>query len=157
MTMSDPSMKKLKYIKTKIMKSSTGCMLGILTQDLKIPGKLFLKSESRTSVTFKLQFLILAIYQGFGFQKCFYRNFQFYRRDPNACSWKAQLEITRSWKLLSQKVRNEIGKNEVGKFEAKLKKSLLLYCIQNFPISIGSTNLVPSNLNGKFLTSDFLT
>ena len=30
---------------------------------LKIPEKTFLKSESRTSVTFKLQFLILAIYQ----------------------------------------------------------------------------------------------
>ena len=30
---------------------------------LKIPGKAFLKSESRTSVTFKLLFLTLAIYQ----------------------------------------------------------------------------------------------
>ena len=32
------------------------------------------------------------------------------------CSWKGQLENTRSWK-----VRNEIGKNEVGKFEPKLE------------------------------------
>ena len=30
---------------------------------LKIPGKVFFKSESRTSVTFKLQFLTLYIYQ----------------------------------------------------------------------------------------------
>ena len=35
----------------------------IPTVKLKIPGKLFLKSESRTSVTFKFYFLTLAIYQ----------------------------------------------------------------------------------------------
>ena len=34
----------------------------IPTAKLKIPGNAFLKSESRTSVTFKLQFLTLSIY-----------------------------------------------------------------------------------------------
>ena len=35
----------------------------IPTVKLKNPGKSFLKSESRTSVTFKLKFLALAVYQ----------------------------------------------------------------------------------------------
>ena len=40
------------------------CMLvRIPTAKLKIPGKAFLKSETRTSVTFKLKFLTLAFYQ----------------------------------------------------------------------------------------------
>ena len=38
-------------------------MARIPTVKLKIPGKAFSKSESRTSVTFKLQFVTLAIYQ----------------------------------------------------------------------------------------------
>ena len=47
-------------------------------------------------------------------------------RSWDACSWKRQLEQTRSWKFLSSKVRNEIWKCEVEKFEPKLKKCLLL-------------------------------
>ena len=39
------------------------------------------------------------------------------------CSWKGQLEKTRKWKVLSWKVRNEIGKIEVGEFAAKLESS----------------------------------
>jgi len=35
----------------------------IPTVKLRIPGKAFLKSETRNSVRFKLEFLILAIYQ----------------------------------------------------------------------------------------------
>ena len=38
-------------------------LIRIPTVKLKIPGKAFLKSESRTSVTFKLKFLTLAIYR----------------------------------------------------------------------------------------------
>ena len=45
----------------------------------------------------------------------------YFQRDT--CSWKGQLEKTRSWKDLSWKVRYEIGKNEVGKFAAKLESS----------------------------------
>ena len=33
---------------------------------------------------------------------------------------------TRTWKFLSSKVRNEIGKNEIGKFEPKMEKFVLL-------------------------------
>ena len=33
------------------------------------------------------------------------------------------MERTRSWKLISWKVQNEIGKIEVGKFEPKLESS----------------------------------
>ena len=33
------------------------------------------------------------------------------------------MEKSRSWKVLSLKVRNEIGKIEVGKFEPKLESS----------------------------------
>ena len=58
-----------------------------------------------------------------------------------ACSLKGQLEKTSSWKFSSQKVRNEMGKNEVGKI------FITLYC----GISI------LSNLNGKFIPSDFIT
>ena len=48
------------------------------------------------------------------------------------CSWKGQLEKPSSSKLLSWKVRDEIGKNEVGKF-------LIIYdCIKKFPTSIGT-------------------
>ena len=41
----------------------------------------------------------------------------------DTCSWKGQLERTRSWKIISWKVQNEIGKIEVGKFEPKLESS----------------------------------
>ena len=40
------------------------------------------------------------------------------RKIQDTCSWKGQLERTRSWK-----VQNEIGKIEVGKFEPKLVSS----------------------------------
>ena len=45
----------------------------------------------------------------------------------DAWSWKGQLKKTRSWNFLSSKVRNEIGKNEVGKCEPKLEKFVLTY------------------------------
>ena len=50
----------------------TRSILGYLAVKLKIPGKAFLKSDSRTSVTFKLWFLTLAIYQchRLGLNKC---------------------------------------------------------------------------------------
>ena len=41
-----------------------------------------------------------------------------YRPSGDTCSWKGQLEKTRSWK-----VRYEIGKIEVGKFGPKLEHS----------------------------------
>ena len=41
----------------------------------------------------------------------------------DACSWKGYLERTRSWKNLSWKVRNEIGKNEVRKLGLKLEST----------------------------------
>jgi len=37
------------------------------------------------------------------------------------CSLKRQLETTRSSKLLSWNVGDEIGKNEVGEFQPKLE------------------------------------
>ena len=43
------------------------------------------------------------------------------KKNWDTCSWKGQLEKTRNWKLLSRKVRDEIGKNEAGKFEPKLE------------------------------------
>ena len=36
-------------------------------------------------------------------------------------SWKSKLERTRNLKVLSLKLRNEIGNNEVGKFQIKLE------------------------------------
>ena len=41
----------------------------------------------------------------------------------DTCSWKGQLEKTRSWKVLSWKVRLEIEKNEVGKLGPKLEST----------------------------------
>ena len=38
------------------------------------------------------------------------------------CSWKGQLEKPSSSKLLSWKVRDEIGKNEVWKVRAEVRK-----------------------------------
>ena len=38
------------------------------------------------------------------------------RRVRDTSRWKGQLENPTSWKVLSWKVRYEIGKNEVGKF-----------------------------------------
>ena len=69
-----------------------------------------------------------------------------HRRD--ACRWIGQLEKTRS-----SKVRNEIGKNRVKKFEAEVGKILLL----NTALKTFQLRSVLSNLNRKFLTSDFLT
>ena len=57
----------------------------------------------------------------------------------DTCSWKGQLEKTRSWK-----VRHEIGKNEVGKFALKLECSAL----SNFAQAL-------SNLNRNFPTCRF--
>ena len=53
----------------------------------------------------------------------------------------------------SLKVRNEIGKNGVGKFELKLGKFLLF----NTALKTFQLRSAISNLNRKFLTSDFLT
>ena len=39
----------------------------------------------------------------------------------NTCSWKGQLKRRKTWKVLSWKVQNEIGKIEVGKVEPKLE------------------------------------
>ena len=44
-------------------RSRTVMSIRIPTVKLKIPGKAFLESESRNSVTFKLKFLTLAFYQ----------------------------------------------------------------------------------------------
>ena len=75
----------------------------IPTVKLKIPGKLFFKVGFRTSVTFKLQFLTLAIYQwqqlGLSkyatMKKCEKRLFYFshffmvaYLLSPNRCHWQ---------------------------------------------------------------------
>ena len=66
----------------------------------------------------------------------------------DTCIWKGQLEKTRSWKLFKWKFRNEIGKNEVGKFEPKLENFLLVYTgLKTFQL-----RLVLSNLNGSFPT-----
>ena len=43
---------------------------------------------------------------------------------------------TRSWKFLSEKVRDEIGKNEVGKFEPKLEK--FLTALSNYMHPLGT-------------------
>ena len=51
----------------------------------------------------------------------------------DTCSWKEQLEKTRSWK-----VRHEIEKNEVGKFEPKLESTTE---VEKFPTSLGSFQL----------------
>ena len=42
----------------------------------------------------------------------------------DTCSWKGQLEKTRSSEVLSWKVRHEFGKNEVGKSGVKLKNTI---------------------------------
>ena len=65
----------------------------IPTVKLKIPGKAFLKSESRTSVTFVS------------------RNFQFYRRDPNSRrrkkEWAGTLGINISYCRILAKLQYE--------------------------------------------------
>ena len=64
------------------------------------------------------------------------------------CSWKEKVVKTRSWK-----VRMEVGKKHVGKFESKLKYfSLLNTALETFQL-----RMVLSNLNGNFLTSNFPT
>ena len=57
------------------------------------------------------------------------RNVRFDNQSPagrelrlcDTCSWKGQFEKTRSWNVLSRRVRYEIGKKEVGKFSLKLE------------------------------------
>ena len=73
----------------------SGIKIRIPTVKLKIPGKEFLKSESRTSVTFKLYFLTLAIYKwqrlGLKILKTLYIFHNFfmvaYLLSPNRCHW----------------------------------------------------------------------
>ena len=44
-----------------------------------------------------------------------------YSEKRDRCSWKGQLEKREFGNFLSWKLRNEIGKNEVEKFEPKLE------------------------------------
>ena len=69
--------------------------------------------------------------------------------EGDTCNWKGQLEKTRNWKLLSWKVRIEIGKNEVGKFEPKFL--ITLYCIEKFPTTIRTFQLKWKFSNSKLL------
>ena len=59
---------------------------------MKIPGKSIFESEARASVTFKLQFLILAIYQlqrSFLQKRCFSHFFMVADLlSPNRCNWQ---------------------------------------------------------------------
>ena len=65
----------------------------------------------------------------------------------DTCSWKEQLEKTKSWRLWSWKVRNEIGKNEVGKVEPKLDNFYLLKIrLKIFQLKWKLSNFKLSNL-----------
>ena len=79
--------------------------LRIPTVKLKIPKKAFLKSESRTSVTFKLQFLT--------YQNTFYifHNFVMvvYLLSPNRCHW--QIAKIKNYNLNETEIRDSDFKN----------------------------------------------
>ena len=46
-----------------------------------------------------------------------------YHKDWDTCSWKGQLESTRSWKILSWKVSSSKEPSEVGKNQASLERT----------------------------------
>ena len=71
------------------------------------------------------------------------------------CYWKGQVEKMTSWKLLSWKVCNEIGKNEVWRFKPILENFWFLNICINYIIALKTS--VISNLNGNLIISNFRT
>ena len=67
----------------------------------------------------------------------------------DTCTWKEQLEKTRNWNLLSWKVRNQIRKNEVGKFACTLSNYQAVHFRLNFTFEFihaaGSGDYVEKN------------
>ena len=74
--------------------------------------KIIVVREFHDTIIIPLSFLALPLFH-FGLNQ--------FKRDT--CGWKGQLDKTRSWKVLSWKVRHEIVKNEVEKFAPKLESS----------------------------------
>ena len=93
---------------------SKGVTSRIPTVKLKIPGKAFLKSETRTSVTFKLQFLTLAINRDSGWSKHFLYFSQFFHGSVLAKSQFFHWEIAKvkNYNLDVTKVRDPDFKND---------------------------------------------